>query len=1029
MRYVLATALWVLLGAACGSGTGGFTLGSQAQIDITPTVIAFGDVARGDVAHRNITVHHVGTSGIIKLDVSLETTSPDLTISLVEKTQLQPGETARIQIEYASNHDEPDEGTLVIKHNLEGNPETRILVSTPGQRARLVASPGVLDFGIVQAGAPRTLPLTVFNGGTAPATLSGFTIGGDKNGDFHVVVPDGALVPPGGNAVVQVTYAPTERNADTAVLTLTTERADVSLDVNMTGEEETPVLVTEPSLVQLGWTQPFATTSREVVIRNDGNSNLEIQSIGLFGAPSSLHLTGLPALPLTLRPAEAVVVGVVFSPTEQHPMTGDPLGTIGIVSNDEAHDPLNVPIYGAAGIPAISVVPADVIDFAYVAEGFTATRSVVVLNQGDAAVTITGARLVDPTTAEFAFPGATLLPRTLNPGEAVELQLTFENQHGAEGTEYARFFINTSDPVVPEYPLDVIARRAQRPTCEAAFVPDLLALGAYRPGQQGTGTLKVVNFGSGNCEYQEYDLQGCIEVGSGAAFHFQCDSQIAFNPFSLVTDPTPGEILPPGGTMDFDVAFHAPAAQPSTYGRDSYYGRLALILNDPNSHHFVYVAPEGGWGRGVNLRAETAVPLVAVTPPRLQFGLVRTDCESPTRQIRVAATGPMPVTISAIETPGCGSDVVVETPPLPAQVPGFGSIFLNVRLSPDTAGDKACMVQIINDSDNLPVAEVDLSGAGTDATHQVDTFLQVPPPKVDVLFVVDDSGSMADDQQRLQEQLPEIVQIAADWGQDYHLAVTTTDTLLVRGQFKGVPRYATNADDPAMFAHNLVVGTTGFYIERGLEGAYLALYNRSVRTNIACVNLPGQCPTNDGDGLPLSCLDGYCSGRNWGFLRDDAQLVIIIVSDEEDGSDRPVPFYIDAFANLKAPNAGVGVVAHSIITTQDGCIGGFGTPGFRYIQVTEAFGGHVADICASDFAQEFRDIGQRTFGLTDRFYPTLPVDPGTLVVKVNGVSCTGGWTYNDATGAVVFDQGSACLPQYNDQVDLEYDVFCAHPAP
>ena len=1030
MRWVVAAAALVaFLGQACGDGKEGFTLGPEAQIDISPTVIAFGDVPRGEIARRNITVRHVGVSGTIRLDpLRLETTSPDLALTLVEKTELLPGEAARLQVTYTSGHDEPDEGVLVIGHNLAGHAETRVTISTPGQRAQLVASPGVLDFGVVQAGAPRTLTLTVLNGGTAPATLTAFRVDADSDGDYRVALSPGTVVPVGGRATVDVTYAPTQRDADTATLTLLTERADVSLTLTMYGEEETPVLVTAPNLVQLGWTRPFDTSSREVVVRNDGNIDLRVDEIALFGAPAGLVLTGVPSGAFSLRPGQAVTFGVVFRPTAEHPMTASPLATIGIRSNDEAHNPHNVPVFGAAGLPGVVVIPEDVVDFAYVAEGFTATRSVVVVNQGDASVTVSAARLVDPTSDEFAFPGAATLPAALDPGESLELTLTFANRDGAEGTEYARLLLETTDPVVPEYPLDVVARRAQRPTCEAAFVPDLLAFGAFRPGAVGQARMKVVNYGSGNCEYRELDLQGCLQVGSGAQFYFECDDQIAFNPFTIPSPPAYGQLLGPGGTLDLDVRFDAPLVQPGSYGRDSYYARLALVLHDPNANRFAYVAPEGGWGRGVNLRAEVAVPLVSVTPSRLAFGLVRTDCQSDVRLVRVAATGPMAATVTSVHSPDCGDDVILSGPALPATVPGFGSLFFEVRLAPDHPGEIACSLEVLNDSENLPVAHVDISGAGTDARRQVDTFRQVPPPKVDVLFVVDDSGSMADDQQRLREQLPEVVAIATAWGQDYHLAVTTTDTLLVRGQFKGVPRYAGSTDPLDEFADNLVVGTTGHYLERGLEGAYLALYNRSVRSDTACLNLPGQCPADDGEGLPLVCLEGYCSGRNWGFLRDDAELVIIIVSDEEDGSEKPVPFYIDALANLKAPNSGVGVTVHAILVTAAGCVGGFGTPGFRYLQTVEAFGGHAADICASDFAAEFLAVGQRTFGLTDRFYPTLPPDPATLEVRVNGTTCTTGWTWNPAIGAVVFAADGGCLPQFNDAIELEYDVYCAEPA-
>ena len=39
--------------------------------------------------------------------------------------------------------------------------------------------------------------------------------------------------------------------------------------------------------------------------------------------------------------------------------------------------------------------------------------------------------------------------------------------------------------------------------------------------------------------------------------------------------------------------------------------------------------------------------------------------------------------------------------------------------------------------------------------------------------------------------------------------------------------------------------------------------------------------------------------QNAGFLRDDARLAVIVVSDEEDSSDGPVSLYIDFFRNIK----------------------------------------------------------------------------------------------------------------------------------
>jgi hypothetical protein len=1016
--------------AACGDGSGKIQLGNEAQIDLYPTVLAFPDVPRGEVARLNVTVRHIGTGGTIDLaPIKLETDSLDLTIGTIERESLAPGEEARIQIVYTSGHDEPDRGTLVIGHNISGNPESRIAITTPGQRARLVSIPQNLDFGIVQAASPRTIDVRVLNGGTAPATLVDYQVEGDDAGDFSAAIPANAVVPPAGEITVPVIYAPTGRNIDDVVITFTTDREDVKLALPTHGEEETPILAVLPSLVQLGWVRPFEIAAKDVVIKNDGNTDLVLQSVTLEDAPNVLTLTNRPSAPFTLRPGEDRTFGIVFSPVQEVPMRAEPLGKIRFVSNDEARTPFIVPVFGAAGEPSIVVIPESTVDFAFVAEGFTSKRTVTVLNNGASAVTITQAKLVDPSTDEFVFANAESLPKVLNPGESHELQLTFENKRGASGSAFARFFLYTTDPVVPEYPLDVVARRAQRPTCEAAFVPDLLALGAHKPGTTSEGRIIIMNTGSGNCEYREREFDACLGEPFGISFNFVCDDQVAFNPFQIVSEPAPQTIIGPGELITFGVRFKAPAVR-SEYGRDSYYARLAAILFDPNSSTLRFVTPPGGIGRGVNVRAESAVPLVTVDPRTIDFGLVRTDCASDVSQVRVRADGPMDATITAVTPVGCGSDVRVSGPAVPTTVPGFSAVYYNVTFAPGTAAPVDCRLHIENDSQNLPSVDVALSGVGTDKTRQVDELRQIPAPKVDVLFVVDDSFSMGDDQERMRQELPRIVDIARQWGQDYRFGITTTDTLKVRGAFKGYPRYADTTTDLAAFSENLLVGTAGFYIEKGLEGAYLALYNRAGVTETSCdAAVPGQCPRNDGDGVPLLCLDlgegGYCSGRNAGFLRDDAELVIIMVSDEEDSSPQTVGWYVDRLSDLKKPGSGHGVIFHSIITPVEGCIGGFGTPGLRYVQVTEALGGMVVSLCAPDFGAEFERVGARTFGLKDRFYTSLPPDPTTLSVTVNGAPCLSGWAWNAAVNAVVFDPDAACFPQFDDRVEIAYDVYCA----
>lgn len=141
--------------------------------------------------------------------------------------------------------------------------------------------------------------------------------------------------------------------------------------------------------------------------------------------------------------------------------------------------------------------------------------------------------------------------------------------------------------------------------------------------------------------------------------------------------------------------------------------------------------------------------------------------------------------------------------------------------------------------------------------HKTDVFLQGPSERADILWVVDDSVSM-------EEELPQLVANGAVFldalendGVDFHIAVVTTslaaddpDAAVLVGPVitSATPDYA------AEFQGQLDVGTEGSDLEMGLAVATAALLPPLVET------------------------------ENAGFLREDASLAIIVVSDENDCS-------------------------------------------------------------------------------------------------------------------------------------------------
>ena len=176
---------------------------------------------------------------------------------------------------------------------------------------------------------------------------------------------------------------------------------------------------------------------------------------------------------------------------------------------------------------------------------------------------------------------------------------------------------------------------------------------------------------------------------------------------------------------------------------------------------------------------------------------------------------------------------------------------------------------------------------GPAAPYQVDSFTQQQVQKVDILWVIDDSPSMALKQQKLKDNVSSFIQFLRGQQIDYHLGVTTTDTFnpLESGRLQsrdGAPLFISPDAGTlveADFVKNATVGEKGSGDEKGLLGGMFALTPPlSPLSPQAAANCIGSGPSAD------------C------FLRPDAALYTILVSDEEDSSCSPGRAYPDPAA-------------------------------------------------------------------------------------------------------------------------------------
>lgn len=190
------------------------------------------------------------------------------------------------------------------------------------------------------------------------------------------------------------------------------------------------------------------------------------------------------------------------------------------------------------------------------------------------------------------------------------------------------------------------------------------------------------------------------------------------------------------------------------------------------------------------------------------------------------------------------------------------------------------------------------------------------PIPLDLLFVVDNSHSMAQEQEALGARYGELHQALVDMAVDFHVGVTTTDlasnevgsggTLVRVDDLAWVGVSTVNPTD--VFGRMAAVGTSGSSIEKGRGAAYTAL--ELLRTNPA----------------------------NAGFRREDAALAVVMVTDEDDDT-QDFLITIDEFVAWLADTSPRGTVFAVVEPATAG----------SYPTLAEATGGWMVGLSTTDW--------------------------------------------------------------------------------
>ncbi len=274
---------------------------------------------------------------------------------------------------------------------------------------------------------------------------------------------------------------------------------------------------------------------------------------------------------------------------------------------------------------------------------------------------------------------------------------------------------------------------------------------------------------------------------------------------------------------------------------------------------------------------------------------------------------------------------------------------------------------------------------------------------IDILWVVDNSGSMGDEQGDLAKNFETFINKFSNQNQnaDFKMGIITTDDSSNRlgSAFDSTHLQSDRTSFIDTFKTKIKVGISGSGYECGLGMSlkFLKEDESWVRNN-AYFLVVYVSDENDRSHLPSN--SSFCSKNE--------------VSEEEGKSNQVANAYFQAIGALKPSML---FKAFSIVDTSNSNRLWLGQ---RYIKLAELSGGSSYSI-GSDFSTIFQNFGQKVAEMSSLFQLKYPAKASAIEVYVDGsLASQSEWRYLPGKNAISFEKNYT--PQAGSQIKVVYEI-------
>ncbi len=451
-------------------------------------------------------------------------------------------------------------------------------------------------------------------------------------------------------------------------------------------------------------------------------------------------------------------------------------------------------------------------------------------------------------------------------------------------------------------------------------------------GEEQFGTVALHNLGDGVLSFESIEL-----VGDGA--------------FTLVPESLPG-VLAPQGRTELLVRYLA---------NDEHASAHVLLRSDDASAS----------AASVSLSGEPLLAELYITPDDHDFGSVSPGCEVE-QDLVLINLGMAELDIETLQYTTDNQWLrVSRAPDLPVTLQPGEAATVTVSFLPQDEGVDSGTLKVFS-TDPEALTSASQQGESGWEWRSAD---QLDDRPVDLVLVLDQSGTMSDDLDDVADAMEALVEGLEKSGTDWQAAVISSESGCYHGEI------VTPATQDA--AATLGAAVREFHYGGWAEKLLKLLYTAVLR--------------------------GDADDCNAGLFREDAILHGVAITDEPHQDTEPATYWVSELQEVMGEDERllVSAVAGDV---PGGCAGA--SPGVDYDQAVEMTGGLFLSLCEElDRLDELGPASKRAVVLLGE----RPI-VDSISVKVDGVAWTDGWHLDQDDSRVVFDT------QPDGTVEVQYAV-------